>query len=288
MYFDVFRHPLTIAELVRLIDPHRSMYVEQATEQLVNEHVIQRQGNHVFRHGMHENIPRRNTRARAAEKLWPRARRSAAWLYRIPYVRGVLVTGSLSKNSTQSDDDIDFMVLVEPGQVWTLKTLLQGMRKIMPSGLRECFCTNHLLDISKPIIDDQNMFCAIELATAMPMVGRTAIVSLLEANRDWVVPFVPGFDWSIERAKMLRPNPDSRIRIPRSEWVEAKSMALWSRYWDRKYHWLDEKTRTQSFKRRPELATNHLHDYQRYVLDEVTRRLEPIGVGLPKPNNTVG
>jgi hypothetical protein len=281
MYFDVFRHPLTLPELVRFIDPDQPKLVTMEVDALVEGRLLARQDAFVFRSGMEDMVLRRQIRTRAAEKIWPRARRAAAWLYRIPQVRGLLVTGSLSKNSTQYQDDIDFMVLVEPGQVWTLKTLLQGVRRAMPAGVRECFCTNYLLDISKPIVDDRNFFTAIEIATAMPMAGRNATLQFLEANHHWVRHFVPGFEWSIERARNMAPDSPSRLRVPNSSWLEKRAMSLWSHYWDRKYHWLDPVTRDRRFKRRPEIATNHLHDFQGYVLDEVQHRLTPLGVDLP-------
>ena len=115
----------------------------------------------------------------------------------------------------------------------------------------------------------------------MPMAGREASLQLLQANRDWIRHFVPGFDWAIQRARNMAPDSPSGIRVPSSSWIERRAMDLWSRYWDRKYHWLDPETREQRFKRRPEIATNHLHDFQGYVLDEVEHRLSPMGVELP-------
>ena len=60
--------------------------------------------------------------------------------------------------------------------------------------------------------------------------------------------------------------------------VEAGALSAWNRYWNRKYDWLDQDTRSQRFKRRPEIATNHLHDFQLYVLREVAERLADVGV----------
>ena len=286
MYFDVFRHPLTEAELVRFVSPDHPEAIRSTIEQLCDQHLIERHEEFVHRVGMNETISRRKKRAQAAEKIWPNARRAASVLYRLPQVRGVLVTGSLSKNSTNIGDDVDFMILVEPGHVWTLKTLLQGMRKGLPEGLREYFCTNYLLDISCPEIDDQNMFTAIELATAVPMAGRTAITQLLKANQPWAQRYVPGFSWSIERAERLRPDKVRNRTFTSNPWLEKQAMELWNRYWTRKYHWLDPAAHAQRFKRRPEVATNHLHDFQEYVLGEVERRLRPMGVSLPSADST--
>jgi len=60
-------------------------------------------------------------------------------LQRFPFVRGLLVTGGMSKNSTGPDGDVDWLILVEPGRVWTLKSLLQVFRRGLPEPLREGF-----------------------------------------------------------------------------------------------------------------------------------------------------
>jgi hypothetical protein len=60
--------------------------------------------------------------------------------------------------------------------------------------------------------------------------------------------------------------------------LERAAIASWSAYWDRKYAWLPTSTRQQRFKRRPEIATNHLHDFQAYVLGEYERRCAAAGV----------
>ena len=63
--------------------------------------------------------------------------------------------------------------------------------------------------------------------------------------------------------------------------LERRSMAWWGRFWNRKYGWLAESLRVQRFKRRPGISTNHLHDFQGYVLDEVARRFAAAGLSVP-------
>jgi hypothetical protein len=279
MYFDVFHHPLTEAELTRLVAPGRPEAILAACDHLVGRGLVAREGRWRFRPGMSADIARRRMRARHAEVMWPWAVRAAEVLDRLPWVSGLMVTGSLSKKSTGPGGDVDFLVLVQPGRVWTLKTALQAMRRVLPPPARELFCTNYLLATDRLQIEDRNLYTAVELATAVPLAGRDACVALLEAN-GWARRFVPGLDWSLERAKNL---PHRAVLEPApaggaGEGLERAALHAWDRYWDRKYGWLDEGVRRQRFKRSDGVATNHLHDFRDYVLREVGARLDAAGL----------
>ncbi len=284
-YFDVFKHPLTLAELERLVVPGRRDEVVRACDELEEAGVIEAKGAYRFRPGMGRFVERRRQRSVYAEEAWPWARGAAAVLARLPFVEGVLITGGLSKNSTDPNGDIDFLLLVGPGRVWTLKTALQATRRVLPHSVRELACTNYLLSTDALRVDDRNLFTAVELATAIPMYGRETCVALLEANR-WAQQYVPGLEWSLERAKTLPPEPSRPLaRGVEALWgdgfargVERGALGLMNAYWNRKYDWLDREVRDQRFKRREHMATNHLHDFQLYVLREVDERLRELGV----------
>ena len=133
LYFDIFKHPLTVAELERLVAPGQRRALVEALAALEQEGQIESSEGYRYLPGTQQNVVRRQARARCAEQLWPRARRAAAILGALPFVRGVLITGSLSKNSAMPGDDVDFLLLVQTGRVWSLKTLTQMARWPMPS-----------------------------------------------------------------------------------------------------------------------------------------------------------
>lgn len=279
-YYDIFRHPLTLGELSRLA----GVDVTGVSGRLVAEGRVDRARGHLALPGQAEQVARRLARTIAAERRWPAARRAGRILAEFPWIRGVLITGGLSKGSSDDDGDVDFMLLVEPGRVWSAKSALQVLRRALPYGVRECFCTNYLLSTDALALDDRNMFTAMELATAVPLHGANWCAALLEANRSWAEPLVPGLGWSIARAYNAPTHARRAGAVvealvdPLGPGYERSAMALWDRYWNQKYAWLDRGTRAQRFKRRPDIATNHLHDFQAYVLTEYTMRCERLGV----------
>jgi hypothetical protein len=283
LYFDVFHHPLTVAEVERFIAPGETERIQAVCQDLVARNRVESEGPYLFVPGRAGSVARRRERATNAELRWPAAQRASRILAQLPWVHGVLVTGGLSKNSADPNDDVDFLLLVEPGAVWTLKSSLQVMRRALPSGVRNLFCTNYLLDVDHLTIDDKNVFTAVELATAVPMAGAEACTAFLDAN-GWAERYIPGLRWSRERATRAPAIEQpawsrfvsERGKVPES--VEKKALELWDGYWNKKYAWLRPDLRAQRFKRRSEIATNHLHDFQDYVLREVAARYDRAGL----------
>ncbi len=277
LYYDIFRHPLTLAELARLV----GRPVDDTVAALTEAGAVEREGAFVCRPGQRSHVRGRQERAREAERLWSDAQLAAGTLARFPFVRGIFVTGGLSKQSAQVGGDVDFLLLIEPGWVWTTKSALQVLRRGLPERTRNLFCTNYLLDVDHLLVDDRNLFTAMELATAVPLYGPEACARFLEENA-WAEAYVPGYAWNLDRARHARtlhtPTWAERLAVPLRPLVERESMALWTRFWDKKYHWLPATTRSQRFKRRPEIATNHLHDFQDYVLREYRSRCALAGV----------
>lgn len=282
LYHDIFRHPLRLDELVYLCG--KPDEVARGLAYAVAQNWVQTGGNWVFRPGRDADCAPRRERSACAERTWPRARRAAGLLARLPFVRGVLITGSLSKQSADPGSDIDFLLLVEPGRVWTVKLALQGFRRGMPELVRESLCTNYILSTDNLAIPRRNLYTAVELATAIPMHGPGACVALLQANV-WANAFVPGYSASQSRAEWAAELPKSRLRtsaetaIPPQ--VEARAQSFVTSFWDRRYFWLSETDRQRRFQRGPGVATNHLHDFSGYVESEYASRMAELGVPRP-------
>jgi hypothetical protein len=277
LYYDIFRHPLTRAELARLCGGD----VDRLVDALVAAGSLEVEGTYVCRPGQRAHVEGRRARSLEAERLWADAQISAGLLARFPHVRGVFVTGGLSKQSAPRGGDVDFLLLIEPGWVWTTKSALQVLRRGLPERTRNLFCTNYLLDTDHLLVDDRNVFTAMELATAVPLYGPDACVAFLSANT-WAEAHVPGLRWNVERARHARPLRQVRwaeaATAPLRGLLEERAMKLWTGFWDHKYDWLPERARAQRFKRRPEIATNHLHDFQDYVLRELASRCHAAGI----------
>lgn len=284
LYFDVFAHPLTLDELATWTGTPGEA-IEESVTRLVSDGVLARHGRYICTPGAQASISRRTARNRNAERIWPSAHRAAKVLAHLPFVQGVFVTGGLSKNAVEPDADIDFLLIVEPGTVWTVKSMTQLFRKSLPNTVRECFCTNYIVAADQLAIPEQTMFTAVELTTAVPMYGPDVCRDLIRANQ-WAERFIPDWERVIERAGAAAERPTSRLRrlvehSTRSERIDSTLQDAWTRFWDRKYSWVDGSKRAKRFKRERGVSTNHLNDYQSWVLAEWKGRLEREGIRTP-------
>lgn len=283
LYFDVFRHPLRPSEaawMAGLAEPG------PAIAAAVARGYVEPHGGYLPRAGKAADVARRRERAAHAERIWPAAMTAARVLAALPFVRGVMLTGGLSKLSSEPGGDADFLLLVEPGCVWTTKSALQVARRAMPEAVRRLFCTNYLLATDALPLDDRDVFTAFELATALPLSGA-ACADFVQAN-DWARTWVPGLDYAVQRAKEAPrlERPASRL-TPLARRLDPAMQQRWDKLWNEKYGWLDDATRARRFKRSAARATNHLHDFRGFVIDSYATRCAELGIDpLQAPTST--
>ena len=117
------------------------------------------------------------------------------------------------------------------------------------------------------------------------MYGPEACAAFISSN-PWAEQFVPGLGWSLQRAQAALPLPRPLpARATERAWSDAvaavaerRALSMWDRYWNHKYDWLDTQTRAKRFQRQAGAATNHLHDFQDYVLRETAERMASVGL----------
>ena len=279
VYYDLFDHPLTLPELRAMCDADPT----SAVDVLAARGHVERTGRWVHVPGRAGQIPKRQARAAAAERAWPAAKRAGRFLAGFPWVRAVFVTGSLSKRSAEPDGDVDFLLVVCPGRVWSARSALQSIRRVLPSSARESLCTNYIVSADALAIPDRTPFHAMELATAVPLHGPEAAVALLRAN-PWVAGFVPGYSWSLERAGKAAPLTGwgRALEALGSDAVDARLRGAWDRFWSRKYGFLDPAALAHRFRRSTGASTNHLHDHSARVNRALVTRCAALGVPVPE------
>ncbi len=148
--------------------------------------------------GRGELRARREPRRRLASRLRRRASLVARLLQCAPFVRGLLLTGSVAAGDAEPDADVDLLVLVAPGRLATAFVLLGGVSRMLS---RKLFCPNHYLSEERMLLSRRDLYVAHELAQAEPLAGRGD--ELLDAN-GWAVGLLPNCDSRGPRARRSR------------------------------------------------------------------------------------
>ena len=80
-----------------------------------------------------------------------------------PFVRGVFLSGSISKGFMSESDDIDYFIITAPGRLWLTRTLLILFKKIFLFNSFRNFCLNYFIDSENLYIPEHNRYTATEI-----------------------------------------------------------------------------------------------------------------------------
>jgi hypothetical protein len=238
-YYDVFRHPLTAVEIHQFLDlPCTALELEEVLDRMVEQGLIHQFGSHYSLGNPESMVARRDAGTKLARPLLVKARRMGAFLSRFPFVRGILVSGSLSKGVAAAGDDIDFFIITEKNRLWIARTLLHLFKKLCYlAGKQHWCCMNYFVDGLGLEIAEKNLFTATEIVTLLPLFGSRNIQDFFMANT-WVSAYFPNHPGQVDA-----PPVPSPVYKAFAEWLLVhpsldkleKKLMLWTdRRWRKK------------------------------------------------------
>jgi len=74
-----------------------------------------------------EHIDDRLQRGKLSERKWRRARSTAAALSLVPFVTSVSVANTVATGTARQESDVDLLITVKPGRMWTARLLATGV-----------------------------------------------------------------------------------------------------------------------------------------------------------------
>lgn len=185
-YFSLFRYPLSVNEI--------SSYLPYATTEHELRHEIDQLiiDGAVFSCGCYYSVlsdpdlaEQRNSSNFKAASLLEKAHRIGRFLSKFPFVTGVGISGSLSKNAATDNSDIDFFIITKANRLWIARTFLHFYKKLtFISGNQRFYCMNYFVDELALRIPERNIYTAIEIMTLVPVCGK-GIKEFIEQN-SWV------------------------------------------------------------------------------------------------------
>jgi hypothetical protein len=191
-YFDMFRYPVTATE-IRLFSGNTTTAeeIETVLASLTLSKQLFKLDEFYALVPDRSLIERRRKGNERAACLLDIAYRVGRLLYKFPFVNGVGVSGSLSKNYADENADIDFFIITQPNRLWIARTLLHCLKKLsFLMGKQHWYCMNYFIDEDALVIAEKNIFTATEVVTLKPVCGETAIPLFFKANQ-WVKDYFP-------------------------------------------------------------------------------------------------
>jgi len=191
-YADVFDYPLTAEEvhryLVRVPVPPAAVYAVLRDGRLVPQRLVQHQGYFTLP-GRQDLVETRRRRAEVAASLWPRAVSYGQAMAGLPFVRMVAVTGALAMDNVESDADLDYLVVTEPGRLWLCRALVIVLVRLA-ARRGDVICPNYFLSERALVLRERNLFTAHELTQMVPIAGLPVYHHMRQVNL-WTAHFLP-------------------------------------------------------------------------------------------------
>jgi len=270
IYSDIFDYPLSKDEIWKFLIGHKTRRDSfDKTLKGLSSKII-------FKKGLYCLLERERTfdirikRRKESQKKIVIATKIIKQLTLLPTIQFIGISGALSLENSERNDDIDLFVIASKGSLWLTRLtmiillLLSGRyRKRNQREVSDKICLNMLIDESALSFSKarQNLYTAHEIVQLMPVFERNNTYGkFINANK-WIVKFLPN---ALNRIM----NHELRIKEGQTkplfilEYL-AKSLQLWSI----KRHQTNESV-SGSF------LAFHPFDYKEKVLGEYKKRLK--------------
>ena len=239
-YYDIFHYPLLKEEIHRF---HGQVIEQSAINESLNrltaEQTIFSIDGFYALHNDGSMATKRRIGNRLAAKQMTIAQRSAKLLSWFPYVRGLAISGSLSKNYCNEKTDIDFFIITAPGRLWIARTLMHLYKKFtFLTGRQKWFCMNYFVDEACLEIEEKNIFTAMEITTLLPMYGKTALHNFTFSNK-WIKNYLPGDSSDFSHVPELKKGMFCKLtefvfNNQMGNWLDDQLMWITQKRWQKK------------------------------------------------------
>ena len=240
IYYDVMDYPLTSFEVWKyLIEKNDGAEVEKYSlaeidkvlaDELLNRKVEEYKG-FFFLRGRKSLVEARLEKNKLANEKFKILHRVVFWLRMVPFVRMIAVTGSMAMKNTEKDSDIDLLVVLKHGKIFTGRTLFTAMAHLLgkrryADKIENRVCLNYFITTRSLEIFLKDIFSASEYSFIVPVFGFRFFRKFQEKNA-WIGKYKPNFQPDLAvNLKALRDNSLARTvrrvgeRIFDFAWIE--------------------------------------------------------------------
>lgn len=282
-YYDIFSYPLTAEEIYYNLGKNHTNVDEVKSElnKLTSWKLIYCNGDFFQLKDDKNYIQRREKGNELARKRLKTARRVTGFISRFPFIRGILLSGSISKGFMEEDSDIDYFVITHPNRVWFSRFMLMLFKKFFLLNSKKIFCINYFVDSENLEIEEKNIFTATEIVTLLPTYGKDIYNEFYEKNY-WVKQFYPNFPRRETNKVLDRKNGVVKSFLEKilgkklGDKIDDFAMSLFERFNKTKYKNYDQEEFKIAFKSTKKESKHHPKFFQKKVLVEFENKIKSL------------
>ncbi|HYD89859.1 MAG TPA: hypothetical protein VEA37_00030, partial [Flavobacterium sp.] len=188
-YFDILEHPLTLPELQRYLlktedeiaKPSFSE-LQQSLVGLENAGKVNSSDGFYFLAGRSGLVNKRLVSYNYYFKRLFRAHKLIRFLKYVPYLRAIILSGSLAGMHTGPQSDIDFVIIVKPGRIWLARLFLTGWTQALgvrrySNKITNRVCLSHYVAADKSF---EVKYRPLDYANMLPLLNAPLASELLQ------------------------------------------------------------------------------------------------------------
>jgi hypothetical protein len=283
-YYDIFSYPLTLHEIYefscyKTIDGKSINQIEKILDELVDKGYLYEMDQFYALTNVPQWVQARKENNKRALKYLKRAHQMTRLMTCFPYVRGVFVSGSLSKNVMPLDGDIDYFIVTKPQRLWVTRTFLVLFKKIFLFNSKKHFCVNYFVDEELLEIEEKNRFTATEVATVLPIYGSQIYQDFWTANQ-WLQNYYPNVrprnleQMLSEKQGWIQFFLEKVLNTRLGDWLDAFFMKRTLNRWNVKFEGMATEDFKIALKSRRNVSKHHPRLFQQKVIQAFTERVE--------------
>jgi len=272
LYFSIFNYPITRDEIFKFSSSKDINEIDREINVLLNKQIIYKIDNFYLKTCSPELVKQRLAGNQMAKAIMKKALKMSKKIASFPYVKGVALSGSISKGYFNQDDDIDFFVITRPNRLWVARTFLILYKKIFLLNSKKYFCVNYFISSNNLLIAEKNKFTAMELVTLMPTYGQTIFNEFIDKNQ-WALNFFPNKNIleNFKYVKDLRKSKTIRFiefvfNTKLGVFLESVFKTITIKKWEKKFKTLSEEDFKIAMKSTKNVSKHHPQNFQKKVI----------------------
>lgn len=283
LYFDYFKYPLKLHEIHEFLNKKTSIHqIKKRVEYLLDSHIVHAYNEHyALSKDVQEWLEKRKEHYALSQKYWIKAHKYSKIISMFPYVRAVFISGSLSKNNTDANGDIDYFIITKNNRLWVCRTLLILFKKTFLFNSKKHFCVNYFISEDYLNIPDKNRFVAVELFTMRLMYQEKDFRTKIFQDNLWTLQMFPNYNLNHYHYEsyLTQKRPWYKVISERllnsfiGSWLDDLFHKITFREWKKKFSHLPEETFEIAFRSLKHSSKHHPHQYQQKVIQYITENL---------------
>jgi len=222
-YYDVMDYPMTSFEIHKYFTNFNQpaeaeeekaglLEIISALESEKLKKFIEEFRGFYFLKGRKNLVEQRLERGKIAENKFKILLRAVRWLRFVPYLRMIAVTGRLAMKNTKQGSDLDILVVLKNGKIFTGRTLLTlavhllGCRRYGEK-IANRICLNYFITEKSLEINLKDGFSASEYSFIFPLFGFDVFQEFQKEN-SWIKSYKPNYQ--VDDIPNLKLLPDTR------------------------------------------------------------------------------